>query len=83
MGRHTTAHPYPAPVLAAFDAIRNCSYCHRYIDDDCKAWREAREAVAVLTQEAQVSRAGQRWTTGVSKLSDYVRLSAERKCHPL
>ena len=64
MGRHTTAHPYAAPVLAAFDAIRNCSYCHRYIDDDCKAWREAREAVAVLTQEAQ------RIAKGVDDLRD-------------
>ena len=41
------------PVLAAFDEIRNCSHCCRYTDDDCKAWREAREAVVVLTQEAR------------------------------
>ena len=34
-------------------------------------------------QPLKLSRAGQRWTTAVSKLSDYVRLSAERKCHPL
>ncbi len=26
MGRHTTAHLYAVPVLAAFDAIRNCSH---------------------------------------------------------
>ena len=53
MGRHTTAHLYAVPVLAAFDAIRNCSHCRRNIDDNCKAWREARKAVAVLTQEAR------------------------------
>ena len=53
MGRHTTAHLYAVPVLAAFDAIRNCSHCRRSIDDNCKAWREARKAVAVLTQEAR------------------------------
>ena len=51
MGRHTIAHLYAVPVLAAFDAIRNCSHCRRNTDDDCKAWRKAREAVAVLTQE--------------------------------
>ena len=43
MGRHTTAHLYAVPVLAAFDAIRNCSHRRRNIDDNCKAWREARE----------------------------------------
>ena len=52
MGRHTTAHLYAVPVLAAFDAIRNCSHCRRNTDDNCKVWREARESVAVLTQEA-------------------------------
>ena len=52
MGRHTTAHPYAVPVLAAFDAIRNCSHCRRNPDDDCKAWREAKDAVVVLTQQA-------------------------------
>ena len=50
--RMSTAHLYAVPVLAAFDAIRNCSHCRRSIDDNCKAWWEAREAVAVLTQEA-------------------------------
>ena len=49
----STAHFYSVPVLAAFDAIRNCSHCRRETDDDCKAWREARKAVAVLTQEAR------------------------------
>ena len=41
MGRHTTAHLYAVPVLAAFDAIRNCSHC-RWVtsDDNCKAWRK-------------------------------------------
>ena len=53
MGRHTTAHLYAVPVLAAFDAIRNCSHCRRNIDDNCKAWREARGAVATLTQESK------------------------------
>ena len=53
MGRHTTAHLYAVPVLAAFDAIRNCSHCRRNPDDNCKAWREARDAVATLTQEAR------------------------------
>ena len=52
MGRHSTAHLYAVPVLAGFDAIRNCSHCRRNTDDDCKAWRKARKAVAVLTQEA-------------------------------
>ena len=51
-------------VLAGFDAIRNCSYCRRYTNDDCKAWREARKAVGVLTQEAQ------RFAKGVDELRD-------------
>ena len=51
--RMSTAHLYAVPVLTAFDAIRNCSHCRRSIDDNCKAWREAREAVPVLTQEAR------------------------------
>ena len=51
--RMSTAHLYAVPVLAAFDAIRNCSHCRRNTDDDCKAWREARGSVAVLTQEAR------------------------------
>ena len=53
MGRHTTARLYAVPVLAAYDAIRNCSHCRRNTDDNCKAWREARGSVAVLTQEAR------------------------------
>ena len=64
MGRHTTAHLYAVPVLAAFDAIRNCSHCRRNTDDNCKAWREARESVAVLTQEAR------RLVKGVDELRD-------------
>ena len=51
--RMSTAHLYAVPVLAAFDAIRNCSHCRRDTDDNCKAWQEARGAVAVLTQEAR------------------------------
>ena len=64
MGRHSIAHLYAVPVLAAFDAIRNCSHCRRNTDDDCKAWREARGAVAVLTQEAR------RLVKGVDELRD-------------
>ena len=63
-GRHTTAHLYSVPVLAAFDAIRNCSHCRRNTDDNCKAWREARGSVAVLTQEAR------RLAKGVDELRD-------------
>ena len=62
--RMSTAHLYAVPVLAAFDAIRNCSHCRRNTDDNCKAWREARKAVAVLTQEAR------RLTKGVDELRD-------------
>ena len=62
MGRHTTAYLYAVPVLAGFDAIRNCSHCRRYIDDNCKAWRKLRKAVAVLRQEAR------RYTKGVDEL---------------
>ena len=51
-------------VLAAFDAIRNCSHCRRNTDDDCKAWRQARKALAVLRQEAQ------RIAKGVDELRD-------------
>ena len=63
-GKMSTAHLYAVPVLAAFDAIRNCSHCRRNTDDDCKAWREARRAVAVLTQEAR------RFAKGVDELRD-------------
>ena len=62
--RMSTAHLYAVPVLVAFDAIRNCSHCRRDTDDNCKAWQEARKAVAVLTQEA-------RWLVkGVDELLD-------------
>ena len=64
MGRHSTAHLYAVPVLAAFDEIRNCSHCRGNTDDDCKAWREAREAVAVLKQEFR------RLAKGVDELRD-------------
>ena len=63
-GRMSTAHLYAVPVLAAFDAIRNCSHCRRDSDDSCKAWQEARGAVAVLTQEAR------RIAKGVDELRD-------------
>ena len=62
--RMSTAHLYAVPVLAAFDAIRNCSHCRRNTDDDCKAWRESRKSVAVLTQEAR------RLVKGVDELRD-------------
>ena len=52
------------PVLVGFDAIRNCSHCRRHTDDDCKAWREARKSVAVLTQESR------RYAKGVDELRD-------------
>ena len=64
MGRHTTAHLYAVPVLAGFDAIRNCSHCRRDTDDNCKAWREAMTAVATLAQEAR------RLAKGVDELRD-------------
>ena len=64
MGRHSIAHLYAVPVLAAFDAIRNCSHCRRNTDDNCKAWREARGSVAVLTQEVR------RLAKGVDELLD-------------
>ena len=51
--RMSTAHLYAVPVLKGFDAIRNCSHCRRNTDDDCKAWREARKSVAVMTQESR------------------------------
>ena len=60
----STAHLYAVPVLSAFDAIRNCSHCRQNIDDNCKAWQEARKAVAVLTQEAR------RLTKGVDELRE-------------
>lgn len=53
MGRHSSAHLYAVPVLAAFDAIRNCSHCRRRTDDDCAAWRKARKAVAVLQEQSR------------------------------
>ncbi len=62
--RMSTAHLYSVPVLAAFDAIRNCSHCRRSTDDNCKAWRESRKSVAVLTQEAR------RLVKGVDDLLD-------------
>ena len=50
-GRMSIAHLYSVPVLAGFDAVRNCSHCRRDTDDDCKASRKLRKAVAVLKQE--------------------------------
>ena len=59
-----TAHLYAVPVLAAFDDIRNCSHCRRNTDDNCRAWREARKAVAVLKKESK------RLAKGVDELRD-------------
>ena len=53
MGRHSTAHLYAVPVLAGFDAVRNCSHCRQSTDDDCAAWRKLRKSVAVLRQECR------------------------------
>ena len=63
-GRMSTAHLYAVPVLAGFDAVRNCSHCRRETDDDCKAWRKLRKAMAVLKQEAR------RYVKGVDELLD-------------
>ena len=52
-GRMPTAHLYAVPVLAGFDAVRNCSHCRKNTDEDCKAWRKLRKVVAVLRQEAR------------------------------
>ena len=64
MGRHTTAHLYAVPVLAGFDAVRNCSHCRRSTDDNCAAWRKLRKAVAVLRRECG------RYAKGVDELPD-------------
>ena len=53
MGRMSTAHLYALPVLAGFDAIRNCSHCRRHTGEDCAAWRKTRKAVAVLRDQAK------------------------------
>ena len=63
-GRMSTAHLYAVPVLAGFDAVRNCSHCRRETDDDCAAWRKLRKAVAVLKQECR------RYAKGVDELLD-------------
>ena len=52
-GPHTTAHLYAVPVLAGFDAVRNCSHCRKNTEDNCKAWHKLRKAVAVLKQECR------------------------------
>ena len=62
MGMHTTAHLYAVPVLAGFDAIRNCSHCRQDTDEDCSAWRQARKSVAVLRQQCK------RYAKGVDEL---------------
>ena len=61
-GKMSTAHLYAVPVLAGFDAVRNCSHCRRETDDDCAAWRKLRKAVAVLRQECR------RYAKGVDEL---------------
>jgi len=62
MGRHSVAYLYSVPVLAGFDAVRNCSHCRRSTDDDCKAWRKLRKSVTVLRQECR------RYAKGVDEL---------------
>ena len=64
MCRHTTAHLYAVPVLEGCDAVRNCSHCRSSTDDDCRAWRKLRKAVAVLRQECR------RHAKGVDELSE-------------
>ena len=64
MGRHSTAHLYAVPVLAGFDAIRNCSHCRRETDEDCNAWVKTRKAVAVLREQSR------RLVRGVDELRD-------------
>ena len=41
MGVMTPTHLYAVPVLARFDASRNCPHCRRHSDHDCAAWRKA------------------------------------------
>ena len=53
MGRHTITFLYAVLVLTAFDTIKNCSHCRPDTDDNCKAWRQARKVVAVLTREVR------------------------------
>ena len=53
MGRMSTAHLYAVPVLAGFDAVRNCSHCRRHTDENCAAWHKARKAVAVLRDQSK------------------------------
>ena len=63
-GRMSTAHLYSVPVLAGFDAVRNCSHCRKSIDDDCTAWRKLRKAVAIFRQECK------QFVKGVDELRD-------------
>ena len=63
-GRMSTAHLYSVPVLAGFDAVRNCSHCRKSIDDDCKAWRKLRKAVAIFRQKCK------QFVKGVDELRD-------------
>ena len=76
-GKMSTAHLYAVPVLAAFDAIRNCSHCRRNTSEyNCKAWREAREGVTVsrlyrwpdLSDDPMCERAWQREFTTLEAL---------------
>ena len=63
-GRKSTAHLCSVPVLAGFDAVRNCSHWRRETDDDCAAWRKLCKAVALLKQERR------RYAKGVDELLD-------------
>ena len=70
-GRMSTAHLYSVPVLAGFDAVRNCSHCRRDTDDDCKAWRQAPEGcgrsearVRVVCEECGRAAGRNGWSDG-------------------
>ena len=53
-GIRTLAHLYTVPVLNDLDNIRNCSHCRQSPGDrNCRAWREARQGVRTLRQEAR------------------------------
>ena len=42
------------PVLNDLDNIRNCPHCRQFPSDrTCRAWREARQGVRTLRQEAR------------------------------
>ena len=53
-GNRTLAHLYTVPELNDLDNIRNCPHCRQSPGDrTCRAWREARQGVRTLRQEAR------------------------------